>query len=164
MIILNSKQINHKLKRIASEIYERHADQNEIVLAGINTKGYLMAEKLKILLIEMGLPAVKLAHLDLNPAKPLESEARIDLELKNLTNRIAIIIDDVANSGRTLFFAMKPFSNVLLKKLEVCVLIERMHKSYPISVDYVGLRLATTIKQNIEVEFKEFEPIAAKLN
>ena len=76
---------------------------------------------------------------------------------------VVVVVDDVANSGRTLFFGMRPFMQVLLKSLEVCVLIERMHKAYPVNVDYVGLRLATTVKQNIEVNFSNGKPVETSL-
>lgn len=163
MNILNAQQIEHKIKRIASEIYERHADSGEIILAGINNKGFLIAKLIQNSLLALGQKCVQTAHLTLNPAKPLDSDTIFGLEPKHYTNKVVIVIDDVANSGRTLFFAMKPFMNVLTKKLEVCVLVERMHKSYPISVDYVGVRLATTVKQNIEIIFEERKPVEAQM-
>ena len=49
-------------------------------------------------------------------------------------------------------YAMKPILETLPKKLEVAVLVNRMHKSFPIHVDYVGLTLSTTMEENIEVE------------
>ena len=65
-----------------------------------------------------------------------------------------IIVDDVANTGRTIFYAFKPLLEVLPKKVEVAVLINREHKSFPIKVDYQGLSLATTVQENIEVNIK----------
>ena len=61
-------------------------------------------------------------------------------------------IRDRANTGRTIFYALKPVFNILPAKVEVAVLIDRKHKSFPIKVDYVGLTLATTLKENIDVQ------------
>ncbi|MFN8280679.1 MAG: phosphoribosyltransferase family protein [Saprospiraceae bacterium] len=163
MVILNSTQIGNKLQRIASEIFERHADSGQLILAGINNKGYLMASDLSQRLKAIGMKDIRLCRLKLNPAKPLETRAELDIPVDQLSGKVVIVVDDVANSGRTLFFAMQPMMEVLLKSLEICVLIERMHKSYPVSVDYVGLRLATTVKQNIEVAFSEDVPVEAGL-
>lgn len=163
MIILNQQQIENKIRRIASEIFESHAESGEIILAGINTKGYALAALLQNLIEKMGHNQVSITRLKINPAQPLESEVISDMSVEQYHNKNVVVIDDVANSGRTLFFAMQPFLKVLTKKLEVCVLVERMHKSYPISVDYVGVRLATTVKQNIEIVFNKDKPIEAQM-
>lgn len=163
MIILNQQQIENKIRRIASEIYESHAESGDLILAGINNKGYLLANILQKAIVKMGHTKVNTCHLQLNPAMPLQSEVSIDIPLQKLKDAHVIVIDDVANSGRTLFFAMQPFLKVLTRKLEACVLVERMHKSYPINVDYVGIRLATTVKQNIEVTFEKDSPKEAQM-
>lgn len=150
MIILNDKQIRQKVKRLAFEIIEQNIDEKDIYVVGINRNG---TEFAKLLINEIKLNSDKinchLLKIKLNPAKPLDSKITIDSDLKKLKNKTVIIVDDVANTGRTLFFACRVFMDVLLKKLKVAVLIDRKHKSFPINVDYVGLSLATTIKDNI---------------
>jgi pyrimidine operon attenuation protein/uracil phosphoribosyltransferase len=43
---------------------------------------------------------------------------------------------------------------VLPKKIQVAVLVDREHKSFPIKVDYVGVSLFTTIQDDIDVQIK----------
>jgi pyrimidine operon attenuation protein/uracil phosphoribosyltransferase len=95
-----------------------------------------------------------LTSINLSPANPLESEVIIDIPKKDLNNKIIIIVDDVANTGRTIFYAIKPLLEVLPKKIQVAVLIDREHKSFPIKVDYVGVSLFTTIQDDIDVQIK----------
>ena len=45
-IILNNLEIEHKIKRIAYQIYETFVDEDTIVLAGISKNGYIFAEKI----------------------------------------------------------------------------------------------------------------------
>jgi len=45
--ILNHDEIVHKIRRIAYQIYESNVDEEEVVLAGIDSNGYLLAKKLK---------------------------------------------------------------------------------------------------------------------
>ena len=78
--------------------------------------------------------------------------------------KVIIIVDDVANTGRTLFYAMKPIFQIIPKKVEVAVLVDRMHKSFPIKIDYMGLSLATTLKENIEVKIRDVKEQAVYLN
>ncbi|NOT38648.1 MAG: phosphoribosyltransferase [Saprospiraceae bacterium] len=163
MVILNQQQIENKIRRMASEIYECHAESGSLILAGINNKGYDLALILQKTIEKMGHTNVSVCRLRLNPAQPIESEVNIDIPVQKFNDSNVVVIDDVANSGRTLFFALQAFLKVLTKKLETCVLVERMHKSYPISVEYVGVRLATTVKQNIEVIFNKNKPLEAQM-
>ena len=95
---------------------------------------------------------ITLCQITLNPAKPVAEEAKVSLSSSELKNKTVIIVDDVANTGRTLFYAFKPFMGILVKKMQVAVLVDRKHKSFPIQVDYVGLSLATTLNDNIDVK------------
>ena len=49
--ILNHEEINHKIKRIAYQIYESNVNENEVILAGIDSNGFILAKKLKVLTI-----------------------------------------------------------------------------------------------------------------
>jgi pyrimidine operon attenuation protein/uracil phosphoribosyltransferase len=70
----------------------------------------------------------------------------------------------VANTGRTLFYAFKVFMDILIKKVEVAVLVDRKHKLFPIKVDYVGLSLATTMQENIKAHLKDPDSMLVTLN
>jgi len=77
----------------------------------------------------------------------------LSIDVREITGNPVVIVDDVANTGRTLFYACRPFMDVLPSSIETAALVDRQHKSYPIHVDYVGLSLATTLHDNIEVNF-----------
>ena len=70
----------------------------------------------------------------------------------DLVGKTVILVDDVANTGRTIFYACKPILDILPKKLEVAVLVDRRHKTFPIYPKYVGFSLATTLKEDIELQ------------
>lgn len=156
MIILNDKQINQKVKRLAFEIIEQNTDDRVIYLAGINNNGFAFASLLKkeLDIIKENKTKFELINISLNPANPTDSEISINVENKLLKNKSIIIVDDVANTGRTIFYACLPFMNIILKKLRIAVLIDRMHKSFPIKVEYTGLSLATTLNENIVVNLQ----------
>lgn len=44
-IILDATQIEHKIRRIAYQIYEANIHQERFILAGIAENGYILAEK-----------------------------------------------------------------------------------------------------------------------
>lgn len=157
MRILDQKQIKQKVKRLAIEMVENNYNEKEIIVAGINNNGYGFAKMILRELRKISDIKYSLAKIALNPAKPLSEEISISIKKEDLKNKVVLIIDDVANTGRTTFFAFKPLMEVMTKKIEVAVLVDRKHKSYPINVDYVGLSLATTLKENIDVRILDVE-------
>ncbi len=154
MQILSDKQIDQKIKRIAIEIIEHNLGEKEIILAGINNNGMHFAQLLMNEILEISDISITITRIILNPAKPVDEEVILEMPLENLDNKVLIVIDDVANTGRTIFYAFKPLLNALLKKVEVAVLVDRTHKSFPINVDYYGQALATTLQQHIDVKIK----------
>lgn len=165
MEILNERQILQKIKRIAIEILERNYGEKEIILAGINNNGYGFAEMLQKQMDNVSEIKTTITRIRLNPASPLDNEVSIDMPTEKLKKKVVIIVDDVANTGRTTFFALQPLLNhVIPKKVEVAVLVDRKHKAYPISSNYVGLSLATTLNENIDVRILGTKKMSVYLN
>jgi pyrimidine operon attenuation protein/uracil phosphoribosyltransferase len=151
-IILTSVQINHKIRRIAYQIYETFVDQDEIVIAGISKNGYIFAEKIADALGEV------------SPIKPILCEVFIDK--KRPTNAVStsitadqykgkglVLVDDVLHSGTTLAYGMRHFLDVPLVKFKTAILVDRNHKKYPIKADFKGISLSTSLKEHVTVEF-----------
>jgi len=155
MQILNHPQLIQKIRRLSIEILENNYNQKKLILAGINNNGYQFAELLKQELSRLSDIELQLTRIKINPAKPTSEDVAIELDKSEFKNKVVIIVDDVANTGRTIFFAFKPFMDLITKKIEVAVIIDRMHKSFPIKVDYYGLSLATTLKDNIVVDLSD---------
>ena len=164
MEILNERQILQKIKRIAIEILERNFDEEEIILAGINNNGYGFAQMLEKHISEASPVKTRLTQILLNPANPTENEISIGIPFDELKQKTIIIVDDVANTGRTTFFAMQPLLGIIPKKVEVAVLVDREHKAFPILSNYVGLSLATTLNENIDVRILGTKKMSVHLN
>ncbi len=151
MQILNHRQIQQKVKRLAIEIMERNTEENELIVAGINRNGMRFAKLIVEELRQLATAPIELTNIKINPANPIADEVSIGMSSDELNDKPILVVDDVANTGRTLFYACKPLLNMLPKKLETAVLVDRTHKSFPIKVDYYGVSLATTMRENIEV-------------
>jgi pyrimidine operon attenuation protein / uracil phosphoribosyltransferase len=163
MLILSDQSIKQKIKRLSYEILENNISEKQIILAGINNNGYRCAKLIFDFLKTITEKDIILANIKLNPAKPTESPITIDLPNGSLKNKTIIIIDDVANTGRTIFYAFKIFMDLIPKKIEVAALVDRKHKMFPIKVDYVGLSLATTIKEHIKADLINPDNISVSL-
>ncbi len=152
-IILNHTEIEHKIRRIGLQILESNSTANKIVLAGIATNGYIIAEKLKDVIMSYSDISVVLCKVSIHKKKLLDPVS-LSISKSEYTNESIVLIDDVLNSGGTLIYAVKHFLNTPIKQLKTAVLINRNHKKYPIKADFKGLSLSTSIHEHVEVVFK----------
>ena len=154
MQVLNQYQIHEKIIRLSYEILENNLEEDTIILAGINNNGFRFAELLSNSLKSITNKKIVLSRIRLNPAKPLGTPVETNLSQTDIEDKAIIVVDDVANTGRTIFYAFKVYMDVIPKKLEVAVLVDRKHKLFPIKVDYVGLSLATTVQEHIKADLQ----------
>ena len=152
--ILEIQGIDQKLKRLAWQVYEKNSAEKEIIVVGVSERGLILAKQLEAHIEEISKIKTKLAHLDLDKENPYNKEVTLDLEVKEYANKVVVLVDDVLNSGKTLMYAAKHFLTTPLKRLAIMVLVDRNHNRYPIKADYVGLSLATTLQEYINVELK----------
>ena len=155
MQILSHVRVRAIIKRLALEIIEHNHLEPELFFLGINNNGFHFGKLLTEEIAQLtDIPCV-LARLRINPAAPLSAPVVLDLNTERLRDRVVVLVDDVANTGRTMFYAFAPILEVLPKRVRVAVLVDRKHKHFPVDTDYVGLSLATTLRENIEVRLRD---------
>lgn len=147
--ILSAEDITRKIRRMAFEVAERNADCDSLVIAGVAGNGVVMANAVIKELQQIIKCPVEFLTISINKDNPLETS--LDKKI-DFNNRTIIVVDDVANSGRILLYALKHFLSHQPKSIQTLVLIERSHKLFPVQSDYVGLSLATTLQEHITVK------------
>lgn len=147
--ILNKQAIAQKMKRMALEVAEQNLDEKELIIAGINGNGEIVAKILTEELNKIHSFQTQTITIHINKKEPQQVSIK---EPINFDNKSIIIVDDVANTGRIIMYALKPFLNFHPKKIQTLVLVERSHKLFPIQNDYTGLSVATTLLEHISVE------------
>ena len=159
-IILTHQEINHKIKRIAYQIYENNVNETEIILAGIDKNGYILAKKLKSVLSKISTIQPKLCKVSIDKKNP-RNTIGTSLSVDEYSNKSVVLIDDVLNSGTTLVYGVKHFLDVPLKQFKTAVLVNRNHKKYPVKADFKGISLSTSLHEHIDVnlEGKVFEAV-----
>ncbi len=153
MQLLTHSQIDAKVTRLGMEILEHNTEETELYILGVNNRGMELARRLAESLRTLSDAPLHLWNLRIDPRKPLENGPELDHDVRELEGKPVLVVDDVANTGRTLFYALGALHGVLPSKIEVAVLVDRRHKEWPIYVTYSGLVLSTTIGDNILVEF-----------
>ena len=145
--ILSAEAAGRKLQRMAYEIAERNTGVPSLVLAGVHENGMHIAVLLKDMLSKIGITA-DLLEIHLDKRHPGDINLSKDIPIDGQT---IILVDDVANSGKTLLYALKPFLEKHPAGLQTLVLVDRAHKAFPVHADYIGLSLSTTLQEHIFV-------------
>lgn len=152
--LLNSSELNQKVKRMAYEILEANYNEKTLILAGICEQGELLAKQLAKHLEEISSIEITVTRIDLDKSHPFrQANDTINTELK-FDNRVIIMVDDVLHTGKTIAYGLKPFLDKKIKKIEVAVLVDRSHTAFPIKATYIGYELSTTLSDNIQVVLK----------
>ena len=156
--VLEKHQIEQKIIRMAWEIYEQNFEESEIVIAGIDAQGYILAKRLSDKLNEICSLDVNLIKLQLDKQNPLSKKITVDNQ-SELKNKIVVLVDDVLNSGKTLIYSSQYFLNNEVKKLMTAVLIDRNYRLFPIKADVVGISLSTTMQEHVTVDLGNNEAV-----
>ncbi len=158
--IMTAEVASKKLRRMALQVVEQNYTESQLVLIGIKQSGSVIAASICRYIKEIFSGEVILLELSIDKKNPLQISLDSDMDLNNKT---IILADDVANSGRTMLYALKPLLNQLPKKVQTLALVERTHKSFPVDVDYVGFSVSTTPDEHILVEVANGEVTGAWL-
>lgn len=150
--VLNADTAEQKLHRMALEIAENlSGDDAPIIFIGVRNSGTGIAEIIATYTRRHLNNDVQVISVILDKHNP--GEVTLSEEV-NLDGKNIILMDDVSNSGKTLTYAIKPLLAYHPKRIQTLVLVERMHKSFPVKPDYVGSSVATTSEDFISVELE----------
>ncbi|QJD95779.1 phosphoribosyltransferase [Mucilaginibacter robiniae] len=154
ILILNHQQIQQKIDRIAYQILEDNLDEPEVIIAGIMPQGSLIAQRIKQVLEQIAPFTCRMINIELDKQSHT-LQFSTDEDVNTCSNKVVVLVDDVLNSGKTLAYGFGVFLDVPLKKLRTVVLVDRNHKSFPVSTDYSGIALSTVIKEHVYVSISE---------
>lgn len=163
-LLLNAKEIEIILHRLACQLLEKHSDFSETVLVGIQPRGVFLANRIqKILIEDYGLPEVKTGKLDITfyrddfrrGGNTLEAnKTKIDflVEDKNV-----VFIDDVLFTGRSIRAALTAIQSFgRPKEIELLTLIDRRFSRHlPIQPDYNGRQVDAINDEKVLVNWVE---------
>lgn len=160
--LLNKKDIERILSRMAHEIIEKNKGTENLYLVGIQRGGVHLAKRIsaRIKAIEgiappVGSLDISLYRDDLGMRKehPVVRKTNIPWDL---TDKRIVLVDDVLFTGRSIRAAMDALMDFgRPSQVQLAVLLDRGHRELPIRADYVGKNIPTSRGENIEVQLEE---------
>src|SRR5437016_2782037 len=97
-LLLDKNQIEQKINRLAYQVYEDNSEEKEIIIAGILSSGYIVAEKIANALKKISPLKVHLVELSINKHSQVDEEVKTSFTKEQLNGKVVIVVDDVLNS------------------------------------------------------------------
>ena len=163
-VLLNNKEVNIILHRLACQLIEKHTDFSNTVLIGLQPRGIYLAERIKKLLLEeYNLPNIQLGLLDITfyrddfrrSDKVLEANStEIDFLIEG---KRVVFIDDVLYTGRSIRSALTAIQSFgRPSEIELLTLIDRRFSRHlPIQPDYRGRQVDAINDEKVLVNWIE---------
>lgn len=161
--LLDEKSIKRSLIRISHEIIERNKGVSNLVLVGIQRRGYPLAKRISEEIESIEGVKVPVGSVDITFYRDdliLDDVPKVkDLDIGvDVKNKKVILIDDVLYTCRTVRAAMDAIIDIGRPKgIQLAVLIDRGHKELPIRADYVGKNIPTSKDEKIAVHISEVD-------
>ncbi len=160
--LLNKKDMERILSRMAHEIIEKNKGTENLCLVGIQRGGVHLARRLakKIKEIEgrkiaVGSLDIAFYRDDLSMRKEQPPVRKTDVPCE-ITDKKVVLVDDVLFTGRSIRAAMDALMDFgRPAQIQLAVLLDRGHRELPIRADYVGKNIPTSREENIEVQLEE---------
>ncbi|AEZ62474.1 pyrimidine operon regulatory protein [Streptococcus infantarius subsp. infantarius CJ18] len=157
--IVDDVTMKRAITRITYEIIERNKNLDNIVLAGIKTRGVFIARRIQDRLKQLEGIDIPLGELD---TKPFRDDMKVEEDTTDMpvdiTGKDVILIDDVLYTGRTIRAAIDNLVSLgRPARVSLAVLVDRGHRELPIRADYVGKNIPTSAIEEIIVEVIEVD-------
>ena len=157
--IVDDVTMKRAITRITYEIIERNKNLDNIVLAGIKTRGVFIARRIQDRLKQLEGIDIPLGELD---TKPFRDDMKVEEDTTemsvDITGKDVILVDDVLYTGRTIRAAIDNLVSLgRPARVSLAVLVDRGHRELPIRADYVGKNIPTSAVEEILVEVAEYD-------
>jgi pyrimidine operon attenuation protein/uracil phosphoribosyltransferase len=160
--LLDKKDIDRVLSRMAHEILERNKGAKGLCLVGIQRGGVHLAKRLAHKIKEIENKDVPVGSLDiafyrddLSIRKEQPEVRRTEVPCE-LSDQKVVLVDDVLFTGRSIRAALDALMDIgRPANIQLAVLIDRGHRELPIKADFVGKNIPTAINENVEVNLEE---------
>lgn len=162
--IMDSRQMDRALSRIAHEIVERNQGTENLLLVGIRSRGVPLASTLQDKIREFegvevlaGSVDITLYRDDLSQIAPNPVVQATELPFE-IDGKVVVLVDDVLFTGRTIRAALDAIIDYgRPRAIQLAVLIDRGHRELPIRADFVGKNVPTSITEVIKVQCRDID-------
>lgn len=144
--LMDKPRMQRTLKRMAIQIWERWGAKDDLVLIGLNERGFTVAQELATYLTSLTKKKMKAHRYDVDGTSSA---------IPDCNDKLVLLVDDVIFSGKTMFSALSSICRIYEPSgIEIAALVDRGHRAYPLRTDLMGISVPTKLGEHIEVMLK----------
>ncbi len=153
-VLITKEQIDQRCKELALEIENDYQDSNPIFICVLKGALPFMAKMLDHLKLQMEIECVRIKSYD-----GMSSTGKVTIDNFNfdlIKDRHVILVEDIIDSGLTMFEASKMFKEKGLKSLEILALLNKpVLNQVPINPKYVGFEIPNEFVIGFGLDYDE---------
>lgn len=139
-VLINEDQINKRLDEIANQLMEEYKGKDLVFLCVLKGSVFFTVELSKRIKNN-----IQFEFIEVSSYEGHESTGEIKLN-KDITNSVegkeVIIIEDIVDTGRTLYFLKEYLLQKNPSSLKVCSLLDKpSRRLVPVEADYIGFTI-----------------------
>ena len=163
-VYCSASDVDAMIMALAGSIMSDYDDFSSVVLVGVYSHGFPLAERLSKLISIKKDVQIPVGGLDVSVYRDdIESLGQY-VTIKESTmpvdvhNKTIILVDDVVHHGRTARAALNAlFDFGRPKEVRYCALIDRGERCLPIKPDYIGRQISVQSQQYVAVNLLEID-------
>ena len=162
--LVDKEGFSRTVNRLAFEIVERNRGVENLAIIGIRTRGAFLARRIQECIkrnegveVPLGILDATLYRDDFRRKLKQPAVKITDIPF-NIDDKNLILVDDVLFTGRTVRASLDELMDFgRPARIQLAIFVDRGHRELPISPDFVGENITTSIGEEVKVLMEEVD-------
>lgn len=161
---MSAEELDRTYLRFAHQFLEPYDDPSHLAIIGMQTRGVYIGKRILAIIrdkfdLELDFGALDVTfYRDDFRSKLKMPDVKVTEINFDLYGRDVVLVDDVLYTGRTVRSAMDALMDYgRPRSIRFCCMVDRGHRELPIAADYIGVRVPTHTREEVQVKVKELD-------
>ena len=153
-VCISKEEIEKIVSRIAKEINDNYKDKNPLFICLLKGAVPFMTDLLKEINVKCSIEYLKVSSYD---GIRSTGVLKIDTKIPNVKGKDVIIVDDIIDTGKTLFELKKLITDKGANTVSIAILLDKPSgRKYDIYADYIGTLVPNEFVVGYGLDYNEY--------
>lgn len=153
-VCISKEEIEKIVSRIAKEINDNYKDKNPLFICLLKGAVPFMTDLLKEINVKCSIEYLKVSSYD---GIRSTGVLKIDTKIPNVKGKDVIIVDDIIDTGKTLFELKKLIQDKGANTVSIAILLDKPSgRKYDIYADYIGTLVPNEFVVGYGLDYNEY--------